>query len=215
MKRIAIFGRPGSGKSVFAKSLSKQLNIPLYHLDCYYFSANWTERDYAEFLALQQGIVDQDLWIVDGNYLKSLEMRFARADVVVYFRRSKYLCYWRVCKRRFSAIKDAPDRPADCPEEIAWKLLTFMWKFEHLTNSRLLDLHKKYPQVKLCEIRNNADLKAVSRLLLDANKRIYSKQHYGYPSVDCKRLGTTDSIYTELHNPSSKTELTIKLPGEF
>jgi len=89
MKRIAIFGRHGSGKSVFAKSLSKQLNASLYHLDCYYFSANWTERDYAEFLTLQQGIVDQDRWIVDGNSLKSLEMRFARADVAVYFNRSE------------------------------------------------------------------------------------------------------------------------------
>jgi len=32
VKRVAVFGRPGSGKSVFAKSLSNALDVPLYHL---------------------------------------------------------------------------------------------------------------------------------------------------------------------------------------
>lgn len=195
MKRIAIFGRPGSGKSIFAKSLSKQLNAPLYHLDCYYFTANWTERDYDEFLALQQGIVDQDRWIVDGNYLKSLEMRFARADVAVYFNRSKYLCYWRICKRRFSANKDANDRPANCPEKIAWILLTYMWKYERRINGRLLDLQKKYPHVQLYEIRSDADLEAVSKRVLEPNGRVHAEHRCGFLSADRKGPGTTESIY--------------------
>ncbi|HXF90407.1 MAG TPA: AAA family ATPase, partial [Candidatus Nitrosotenuis sp.] len=91
-KRIVIFGRPGCGKSTFALSLHQATGIPLYHLDKYFFTSNWVERDYGEFLAIQQSIIDQDQWIIDGNSIRSLEMRFARADLVLYFNYSKWVC---------------------------------------------------------------------------------------------------------------------------
>jgi adenylate kinase family enzyme len=49
-KRIMIFGIPGSGKSTFAAKLSQQLGLPLFHLDKYFFTRDWQERDYDEFL---------------------------------------------------------------------------------------------------------------------------------------------------------------------
>ena len=65
-----IFGRPGSGKSTFANKLSKEINTPLYHLDKYFYVDNWIERDYQEFLQVQQDIVNQPSWIIDGNSTK-------------------------------------------------------------------------------------------------------------------------------------------------
>jgi len=165
VKRIAIFGRPGSGKSVLAKSLSKTLDLPLYHLDCYYFAANWGVRDKAEFLEWQRKIVDQKKWVLDGNYIDSLEMRYARADVAIYLNRSKLLCYWRILKRRVFSRKGASDRPANCPEEIAWILLTYMWKYENMINKRLHYLRDKYPHVQLYEINKDVDLDTVSKHL--------------------------------------------------
>jgi len=53
IKKIMIFGRPGSGKSTFALDLQKMLNIPLRHLGKYFFRDNWVERDYDEFLEKQ------------------------------------------------------------------------------------------------------------------------------------------------------------------
>jgi adenylate kinase family enzyme len=53
IKKIMIFGRPGSGKSTFALDLQKMLKIPFYHLDKYFFRDNWVERDYDEFLEKQ------------------------------------------------------------------------------------------------------------------------------------------------------------------
>ena len=38
-QRIMIFGRPGSGKSTFAVELALKLNLPLYHLDKYFVTA--------------------------------------------------------------------------------------------------------------------------------------------------------------------------------
>ena len=161
VKRIAIFGRPGSGKSVFAESLCKALDVPLYNLDCYYFGANWAVRNKAQFLSWQQGVVDQDRWILDGNNVDSLEMRYARADVAIYFNRSRLLCYWRVIKRRLSSRERASDRPANCPEEIAWKLLTYMWRYGRMMSGRIHYLQEKYPHVQLYEITRESDVETV------------------------------------------------------
>lgn len=38
-QKICIFGRPGSGKSTFALQLHKKLNLPLYHLDKYFYKS--------------------------------------------------------------------------------------------------------------------------------------------------------------------------------
>jgi adenylate kinase family enzyme len=41
MKKILVLGAPGSGKTFCALELSKKLNIPVYHLDSYYYKSNW------------------------------------------------------------------------------------------------------------------------------------------------------------------------------
>lgn len=96
-----IFGRPGGGKSTFAFDLHQSLGLPLYHLDKFFFTSNWAKRDTQEFLTFQQDLVDQEQWIIDGNCTQSLEMRYARADLVIYFKYPRWICYGRVFKRRF------------------------------------------------------------------------------------------------------------------
>jgi len=166
--RICIFGRPGSGKSTFALALHHKTGLPLYHLDRHFYTNNWVERNYEEFLAIQQNIVNKDQWIIDGNSLKSLEMRYARAQVCLYFNYPRLLCLWRLLRRRFSKNRAIEDRAEGCQENIRWSLITYMWNFESRLNHRfihqLADLRLRYPEVKFIEIRNDNDLKNLSLL---------------------------------------------------
>ena len=165
--RICIFGRPGSGKSTFALKLHKETNLPLYHLDKYFFTANWVERDYQQFLSIQQDIVDQERWIIDGNSLKSLEMRYARAQVCLYFNYPRWLCLIRLVKRILFKDPAIKDRADECPEIIRWNLIKYMWTFEYRQNKRLLhlitQLRSDYPEVKFIEIKNDSDLKKLEQ----------------------------------------------------
>lgn len=52
-----IIGRPGSGKSTFSVMLQKSLNISLFHLDKYFFIADWVPRECENFLSLQKELV--------------------------------------------------------------------------------------------------------------------------------------------------------------
>jgi adenylate kinase family enzyme len=129
--RIMIFGRPGSGKSTFALKLAKKIGLPLFHLDKYFFTANWQMRNYGDFLEDQYNIVAQKDWIIDGNSLQSLLTRYSEADVCVYFNYPRWLCLWRIFKRML--VKDAgiDDRAAGCKERVSWMLLHYMWTFEY------------------------------------------------------------------------------------
>ena len=50
VKRITIFGPPGSGKTTFSLKLAKHLNYPLLHIDKIFFQKDFVESDPEGFL---------------------------------------------------------------------------------------------------------------------------------------------------------------------
>lgn len=83
MKRVAILGAGGSGKSHVARELGRILNIPVTHLDAVYFDDGWSPLPMEDFAAAQRTLVAQPQWIIDGNYNTTLPIRLAAADTVV------------------------------------------------------------------------------------------------------------------------------------
>ena len=158
--KIMIIGRSGSGKSTFAVWLSRVLNIPTFHLDKYFFEKNWVERDYQEFLSSQKDMISRENWIIDGNSTKSYEMRYACADLCLYFNFPRWLCYWRVFKRLFHKHPSIDDRAPNCPETVSWSLLKYMWNFEERVTPILKELQSKYPDVQFIELRSDTEVNA-------------------------------------------------------
>ena len=75
MQKILVIGSPGSGKSTFAVQLSKQLDLPVIHLD----KLNWIDDkntlNPAGFDELLEKVLKKDSWIIDGNYSRTLSKR--------------------------------------------------------------------------------------------------------------------------------------------
>lgn len=164
-KRIMIFGRPGSGKSTFANELSNEAQLPVFHLDKYFFMSNWQERDYNEFMKIQEELVSKDKWIIDGNSTKSLETRWAHADLIMYFNYGKLRCLFRLIKRLFNKSKYIDDRPDECREILRFQLIKYMWTFEKRVNNMILILKEKYPYVKFIEINSNKESNDMKKII--------------------------------------------------
>ncbi len=124
------------------------------------------ERDYNEFLDIQQSLVAGGSWMIDGNCIRSLAMRYARADLVIYLNYPRHICYWRILKRIFTKNPAIDDRSPGCKETINFKLLRYMWTFHHRVEQSILHLQQQYPTIKFVEVRSERELEKLKELLL-------------------------------------------------
>jgi adenylate kinase family enzyme len=174
--RIMLFGHPGSGKTTTALVLKEQLDIPLYHLDKYFFKEHWQERNPVEFLEIQKKFVDQESWIIDGNAVDSFEMRYSRADYALYFRFSRVLCLLRILQRYFFKDYTIDDRAAGCPERISWKLIRYLWTYDQRVLPLLADLHYRYPGTHLVVIHNRKSLDRILELMIAWSQSLHTNK---------------------------------------
>ena len=66
--KINVVGTSGSGKSTVAQLISDRLNIPYLEMDEFYWLPEWQERSQAEFQNLLSDALNQDNWVLAGNY---------------------------------------------------------------------------------------------------------------------------------------------------
>ncbi|MDQ1235145.1 adenylate kinase family enzyme [Paenibacillus sp. SORGH_AS306] len=160
MDRVIVIGCSGSGKSTLSQKLHKILQLPIIHLDRYYWKANWQ--------ATEQGAWDQkvtefaltDRWIIDGNYSRTLDIRIERADVIVFLDMPRWLCMYRIVKRRIQYHgKTRPDLNKDCPEKLDIGFLKWVWDYRKRNRVKTLEKLKQVKQhQKVVIIRNKKQL---------------------------------------------------------
>lgn len=82
MQKAIVIGCPGAGKSVFARKLRDRTGLPLYYLDMIWHRPDRTNISAEEFDGALAAILRQERWIIDGNYLRTLEQRLSACDCV-------------------------------------------------------------------------------------------------------------------------------------
>jgi len=97
--RILVLGCPGAGKTTLARQLASDTGLPLYHLDDEYWGAGWTRPDPRRWERRQRELTAGESWIIDGNYLPTIHLRAARADLVVLVDTATTRCLLRVLAR--------------------------------------------------------------------------------------------------------------------
>lgn len=85
MNKVIVIGCPGSGKTTFSEKLHKQTNLPLYYLDAIWHKPDKTHIERSEFDERLHEILNEDSWIIDGNYQRTLETRLQYCDTVFLF----------------------------------------------------------------------------------------------------------------------------------
>ena len=92
MRKVIVIGCPGAGKSTFARKLRDATNLPLYYLDMLWHKEDKTNISREEFDTKLNDILEKDKWIIDGNYLRTLEMRLKECDTVFLLDYSLEVC---------------------------------------------------------------------------------------------------------------------------
>ncbi len=107
-RRIIIIGSPGSGKSTFARKLRDRTGLPLYYLDMLFHRADKTTAGKEEFDAKLREIVAKPDWILDGNYQRTLPLRFAACTEVFFFDLPVQQCLEGAASRVGQTREDLP-----------------------------------------------------------------------------------------------------------
>jgi adenylate kinase family enzyme len=100
-RRVLVDGMMGSGKSTFARALASLTDLPVIHLDLYYWKPGWTRPSDDEWRERQRTLIAANAWIIDGNYNDTLPMRLERAETVVFLDTPWWVCANRAFVRGF------------------------------------------------------------------------------------------------------------------
>jgi adenylate kinase family enzyme len=85
MRRVAVFGNAGGGKSTLARRLAAITRLPLYPVDIIQFKPGGIKVSQDEYTKMHSDLLRKDEWIIDGyGSVASAWERFAVADTLVY-----------------------------------------------------------------------------------------------------------------------------------
>jgi adenylate kinase family enzyme len=161
MKKIVLVGSGGSGKSTLARQLGEILSIDVYHLDAIFWKPGWIATPKDEQKAVQEELVNRDSWIIDGNYGGTMTIRLEAADTIIFVDLSKWICIFRVLKRRFQYrnIKRT-DMAEGCEERINFKFLRWVWDYPTKQKPKIVDnLRRLSKEKKVIVLRSRSDVR--------------------------------------------------------
>jgi len=109
MKRVAVFGNAGGGKSTLARRLADATGLPLHVVDMMQFLPGGTPVAHDVYLQAHAELLKRDAWIIDGYGCRvSAWERFAAADTLVYVDLPLYRHFLRITKRLLLGLFRTP-----------------------------------------------------------------------------------------------------------
>ena len=147
MRRIAIIGPGGAGKSTLARQISAKLGLPVIHLDAHYWHEGWVETPKEEWAQAVRRLTEGEAWVMDGNYGGTMELRLAAADTILFLDLPRATCLLRVVGRQLRyRNRTRPDMAPGCPERLTWFFLRYIWNYRRDRRPGILERMARYAE---------------------------------------------------------------------
>ena len=155
MKRVIIIGCPGSGKSTFARILAEKTDLPLYYLDMLKWNSDKTTVSKNVFMTRLESVLSKELWIIDGNYLSTMDLRLKYCDTVFFLDYETSVCLSGISERKGKSRPDMPWIETEDDEEF----LDFVRNYNTQVRPSVSDLLDKHcnKNIIIFKNRNEAD----------------------------------------------------------
>ena len=154
MKKIVIIGCPGSGKSTFAKLLSDLTSLPLFHLDMLYWNKDKTIVDKQVFLNNLNDMLNLDEWIIDGNYLSTMELRISKCDTIIFLDYPLEICLDGIKNRIGKPRSDMPWVEKDVDSDF----VKYVERYNIDIKPQVFNILRKYAYKDTYIFKNRSDL---------------------------------------------------------
>lgn len=146
LNRIIVVGTTGSGKTTMAGRLAQKLNLPHTELDALNWGPDWTMLPNENFRALVDQASSKNRWVIDGNYSRSRDITWPRADTIVWLDYSLPRILWRLWRRTLRRTLTKEELWAGNQERLWTHLFTrdslFLWALQTYKRRR-----REYPEL--------------------------------------------------------------------
>jgi adenylate kinase family enzyme len=165
VRRIAIIGTGGAGKTVLALELGRRLELPVVHLDRVFWRPGWVEPPADEWREAHRAALAGDAWIADGNYGSTMEERLTAADTIVFLDPNPALCIWRIAVRSVRTLgRTRADLAPGCVERLRPReTVAFWWyvaRYRRTKRPLVLDRIRRHAVGKRVEVlRSRRDVR--------------------------------------------------------
>ena len=110
MKRVAVFGNAGGGKSTLARRLATITGLPLYVIDKLQFKDGGVAVPHDAYLQLHREVLARENWIIDGyGDTTTVLERCSVADTLIHVDLPLPIHYWWVTKRLIKGLFATPE----------------------------------------------------------------------------------------------------------
>lgn len=168
VKRIAVTGPSGGGKSQLAEQLGDALGIRVLHLDALFWKPGWVPSRRSDFEAMQRREVAGDSWIVDAQFDDMLPDWIHNADAVVFVDTPLLQSLWRVGKRRLNrhgSVGTPVGKPGPLHRSLL-KVARNQWRYRRTVRRDLLaELARERDGRRVVILRRDGDTDALLRSL--------------------------------------------------
>ena len=164
MRRVAILGPAGSGKSRLAHDLGEATAIRVVYLDRLFWKPGWQVRPKDEWVAIQnRELADGDSWIAEGLQQGTEHLWLDQADTIVFLDASPLRCIWRVTRRRLDSTP-GPGLPEGCEpapfHQAFLKFVRYLWWYSRTGRSEILaELDRHRNRTRVVVLRREDDLR--------------------------------------------------------
>lgn len=167
MQRILVIGSSGAGKSTLAVRMGEILKLPVIHLDAHFWNPGWVETPRDLWRAIQERLIQGDRWIIDGDFLRDLDLRLQRADTVVLMEFPRLQCLIGVFRRWLQFVgRTRPDMAEGCPEKIDTEFVLWVWRFPRRRQRTREVIEQHGSHCRLIVLKSRADTARFLRWLV-------------------------------------------------
>ena len=159
-QKIMVMGSSGSGKTFFSLQLGKILKLPVIHLDKEYWKPGWIETPKEEWIEKQKKLVENEHWIIDGNFSISYDIRFQKANTVVLLDYNRFICLYGIFKRWTQNFKKTrKDMAEGCIETMDFEFIKYVWNFPEKSRKRIMNKFLEYENINKIIFKNRKEAK--------------------------------------------------------